>query len=73
MYYKISFSSLNSTNEYTVYISKISGFYEIESMYGNIKTSGFLFSNIRDCSNYDLNNYAYNIITEFCLPLNKRG
>ena len=63
--YTINFSSLKSKNEYRVYISKTSGFYEIESMYGNIKTSGFLFSDVRNCNNYDLNNYAYNIITEF--------
>ena len=63
--YTINFSSLKTKLEYTIYIHKTSGFYEIESIYGNIKTSGFLFSDVRNCSNYDLNNYAYNIITEF--------
>ena len=63
--YNINFSSIQSCNTYNVYINKITGYYELESSYGNIKDSGFLFIDIIDCNYNQLNNYAFNIINEF--------
>ena len=59
------FSSIESMQHYSIYINIYSGYYEIESMHGIIKISGYSIINLNECNYKQLNNYVYNCIDEF--------
>ena len=63
--YYIKFSSIKSMNEYSIYINKNTGYYEIESINGVIKLNGYSIINMNECNYIQLNNFAYNCINEF--------
>ena len=59
--YIVSFSSIRSCNCYDVWINKVTGYYAIESEFGNIKYEGYLDVDLKDATSEQLNNYALNI------------
>ena len=59
--YIVSFSSMKSCNCYDLWINKTTGYYAIESEFGNIKYEGYLDVDVRDATTKQLNNYALNI------------
>ena len=65
--YYTHFSSISSCNSYDIFINLNSGYYQIESQYGNLKFEGCLAvcGDLRNANHSELNNYAYNVITEF--------
>ena len=63
--YYIKFSSIKSMNEYSIYINKNTGYYEIESINGVIKLNGYSIINMNECNYIQINNFVYNCINEF--------
>ena len=59
--YITSFSSTKSCNSYDLSINLKTGYYQIESFFGNLKYEGWLHSELRGCTNEELNQYALNI------------
>ena len=70
MQYYVEFSSIESMQHYSIYINIRTGYYEIESMHGIIKISGYSLGDLNGCNYKQINNYAYNCIDEF-LKLNR--
>ena len=61
-HYSTKFRSLKSLNEYEFNLNLSSGYYQINSEWGNLKYEGFTLFEPR---NLNYNNFASNIINEF--------
>ena len=59
--YILSFSSAESCNSYDLSINLKTGYYQIESFFGYLKYEGWLHSELKGCTDEELNNYALNI------------
>ena len=64
-YYNFEFSSIKSMLNYNICINKSTGYYEIQSNSGVIKSDGYSIINLNECNYNQLNNFAYNCILEF--------
>ena len=71
-YYNLEFSSIKSMLNYNICINKRTGYYEIQSNSGVIKSEGYSIINLNECNYNQLNNFAYNCILEFLnIPISK--
>ena len=64
-YYITSFSSVRSCLSYHIALTLNTGYYQIETYSGVVKYEGYLHTNLRECSDYQLNSYAGAIINNY--------
>ena len=64
--YIISFSSTSSCNSYDLAINLNTGYWNVESLKdGYTYDEGHFMTQVKHCTNKELNTFSYNIITNF--------
>ena len=63
--YLVSFSSIKSCLSYDIALNLNTGYYQIETYSGVVKYEGYLHTDLRECSDYQLNSYAGAIIWNY--------